>query len=280
MKAFVVEDSRLARKELTDLITDHTSLELIGNTGRADDAIEKINILKPDLLFMDINMPGKDGFEVIEALNYSPQIIFVTAYSDYAIKSFDYNTVDYLLKPVSLDRLQKAIAKISSKPSLETDLNDPHAHAEQSDIHSCTSEKEFPQDAPIKNTTVDSHAAENYTDSPISQLDEKSRIFIKDGDQCHLVELGKIIRFESCGNYTQVFFDGKKAFVYRALSKIEERLPSQVFFRASRQHIVNLRCVENIEPWVNGGYQLTLRNGEEIAVSRRHASRLKDILSL
>ncbi|ABD82988.1 LytR/AlgR family response regulator transcription factor [Saccharophagus degradans] len=249
MKAYVVEDSRLARKELTDLLAEHTELNLVGDSGRADEAIEQINKLRPQLVFMDINMPGKDGFQVLEALDYSPRIIFVTAYADYAIKSFDYDTVDYLLKPISAERLQKALDKLQREPTQQADRE----------------------------------AEPNYTDTPVdttAQLEEKSRIFIKDGDQCHLVELAKIIRFESCGNYTQVYFDSKKAFVYRALSKIEERLPDLTFFRASRQHIVNLEFVTDIQPWVNGGYQLTLKNGEQIAVSRRHATRLKEILSL
>lgn len=258
MKTYVVEDSRLARKELTDLINEHTSLHLIGDSGRADDAIHNINTLKPELVFMDINMPGKNGFEVLEALNYNPKIIFVTAYSDYAIKSFDYNTVDYLLKPVSASRLLKALDKLHDQAQSATSSDTPKEEPEQEESSA-------------------------YTDNPVqtpSDLEEKSRIFIKDGEHCYLIELAKIVRFESCGNYTQVFFDGKKAFVYRALSKIEERLPNHVFFRASRQHIVNLRCVTNIEPWVNGGYQLTLSNGEDVAVSRRHASRLKELLSL
>lgn len=249
MKAYVVEDSRLARQELTDLLSEHADLTLIGDSGRADEAIEQINQLRPQLVFMDINMPGKDGFQVLEALEYSPKIIFVTAYADYAIKSFDYDTVDYLLKPISAERLHKALDKLQREPS------NPAGDESEPD----------------------------YTDTPIDttpQLEEKSRIFIKDGENCHLVELAKIIRFESCGNYTQVYFDNKKAFVYRALTKIEERLPNLSFFRASRQHIVNLQFVTDIQPWVNGGYQLTLKNGEEISVSRRHATRLKEILSL
>lgn len=248
MKTIIVEDSRLARSELRELLKEHPQLQLVAESGKPEEAIELINNHQPDLLFMDINMPGKNGFDVLESIAGNPRVIFTTAYADYAIKSFDYNTVDYLLKPISPERLARALEKIASDP-----------------------------------TRDDGAGSTDYTDTPVQQeskLDMESRIFIKDGDNCHLVALTNIDRFESCGNYTQVFFDGGKAFVYRALGKIEERLPEKAFFRASRQHIVNLRCVKDIEPWVNGGYRLTLENGEEIAVSRRHASRLKELLSL
>jgi len=113
IKAIIVEDSRLARKELKVLLEDYPNIEIIGEAENVDDAYEMMNITFPDLLFLDINMPEKDGFALLEMLDEVPLVIFTTAYDEYAIKSFEYNAFDYLLKPIKKERLQRTIDKIN-----------------------------------------------------------------------------------------------------------------------------------------------------------------------
>lgn len=120
MRALIIDDERLARKELTKLLEDFPEIEILGEAANADEAFELINSLKPDLLFLDIQMPGKTGFELLEMLDSVPTVIFTTAYDEYALKAFEVNALDYLLKPIQLDRLNETIAKLEKpKPVAE-----------------------------------------------------------------------------------------------------------------------------------------------------------------
>ncbi len=123
MKALLVDDERLARAELTRLLEKFPEIEIIGEASNGEEAIEKIEELNPDLVFLDIQMPGMTGFEVLEHLHIVPKIIFVTAYDEYALKAFEVNALDYVLKPVELSRLEKAIEKV--KTEVEEDKNHP-----------------------------------------------------------------------------------------------------------------------------------------------------------
>ena len=115
MKAIIVDDERLARKELTSLLESHPEVEIVDEAANADEAIEKIDKQNPDVIFLDIQMPGKTGFELLESLERVPQVVFTTAYDEFALKAFDFNALDYLLKPIQADRLSESINKIKSK---------------------------------------------------------------------------------------------------------------------------------------------------------------------
>lgn len=236
MKAIVVEDSRLAREGLVKMLEAYPELNVIGSADHPSNALTLIQEHKPDIIFLDIHMPGESGFDLLEKLDYSPKVIFTTAYSEYAIRSFDFNTVDYLLKPISDERLKLAIAKLS-----------------------------------INN--------EDYSVEPKPPLDIHSRMFVKDGEKCHLVPLESIRYFESCKNYVRIFFGSENAFVKKSLNSIEERLPSKYFFRANRQYVVNLHAIVSIEEAVNDGYEITMSDGKTLEISRRNAVELKDLLS-
>ena len=115
MKAIIVDDERLARKELSSLLENHPEIEIVDEAGNADEAVEKIDKHNPDVIFLDIHMPGKTGFELLEFLDRTPQVIFTTAYDEFALKAFDVNALDYLLKPIQVDRLSESINKIKTK---------------------------------------------------------------------------------------------------------------------------------------------------------------------
>jgi len=122
MRALIIDDERLARKELTSLLSDIKDIEIVGEANNADDAYQKIQELKPDLLFLDIQMPGKTGFDLLEMLDTVPQVIFTTAYDEYALKAFDVNALDYLLKPIQKERLLESVKKLA-KEETETNLS-------------------------------------------------------------------------------------------------------------------------------------------------------------
>lgn len=240
MKALVIDDERLARKELISLLDNYSKIEIVGEAVNADDAIEKISALNPELLFLDIQMPGKNGFELLEELDIVPKVIFTTAYDEYALKAFEVNALDYLLKPIRKERLDECIEKLVLEEQVEK---------------------------PTEST-------EEY------KLSQKDQVFVKDGDKCWFVRLSDVRLFESDGNYIKVYFDNFKPMIHKSLNALDKKLDDRSFFRASRKHIINLSWVENIESWFNGGLLVKMKGGEKVEVSRRQASKFKDMMSL
>jgi two-component system, LytTR family, response regulator len=241
MKALIIDDERLARRELISLLQVHNEIEVIGEAVNAEDAFDKIQKLNPDVLFLDIQMPGKNGFELLEMLDSVPQVIFTTAFDEYAIKAFEVNALDYLLKPIQPERLAESISKLA--------VRERQDEIKTSYIKS------------IKLTTDD-------------------QVFVKDGEKCWFVKLAEVRYFESDGNYIKVYFDKYRPMIHKSLNALEERLDEKSFFRASRKHIVNLLWIERIDTWFNGGLMVQLKGGDKIEVSRRQSSRFKDIMSL
>jgi two-component system, LytTR family, response regulator len=241
-KALIIDDERLARNELKKLLADFNEIEIIGEAANATEGIEKIESLAPDLIFLDIQMPGKTGFDMLEALDRAPHVIFTTAYDEFALKAFEVNALDYLMKPVEPERLKEALLKLQQAEEKEQAV------------------------ALVENNR--------------GLLGENDQVFVKDGDRCWFVKLGEVRLFESVGNYAKVFFGTNKPLILKSLNALEERLDTRVFFRANRKHIINLRMIEKVEPFFNGGLMLDLKGGEKIEVSRRQAVKFKEMMSL
>ncbi len=244
MRALIVDDERLARKELINLLSQHEHVEIVGEAINVEDAKEKIVSLNPNVVFLDIQMPEKTGFDLLEELDHVPNVIFTTAYDEYALKAFQVNALDYLLKPIEPERLIEALNRLQRKLS-----DDPKEENE----------------------------ASSFSNNKLT-LDDQ--VFVKDGDRCWFVKLSNVKLFESDGNYIKVYFDNFKPMIHKSLNALDERLDEKSFFRASRKHIINLSWVEGIEPWFNGGLVVTLKGGERIEVSRRQAARFKYMMSL
>jgi two-component system, LytTR family, response regulator len=240
MKALLIDDERLARQELKSLLSAYPEIQVVGEANNAETAIESIKQLKPDVIFLDIQMPGKNGFELLEEISGLPEVVFVTAYDEYAIRAFEVNALDYLLKPVQPNRLAETVKKILNKDSSLT------------------------------------HDGKEQTQS----LNDNDQVFVKDGEKCWFVKLSDIRLFESEGNYVRVHFEKNRPLILRSLNNLDERLNNRTFFRASRKHIINLKWVEEIENWFNGGLMVKLRGGEQVEISRRQAAKLKDMMSL
>ncbi|HYG39898.1 MAG TPA: LytTR family transcriptional regulator DNA-binding domain-containing protein [Cytophagales bacterium] len=242
MKALIIDDERLARKELAKLLADFPEVEIIGEASNADEAIDLIKQLQPELLFLDIQMPGKTGFELLASLDKAPNVIFTTAYDEYALKAFEVNALDYLLKPIVVERLAESLKKLEAR-----ELQEKGSYEVVKSQHKLTA---------------------------------ADQVFVKDGEKCWFVKLGDIRLFESDGNYVKVYFEKFKPMIHKSLNNLDERLDERDFFRASRKHIINLKSVQNIEHWFNGGLMVTLTGGEKIELSRRQAVKFKDMMSL
>src|SRR6476660_106972 len=242
MKAIIIDDERLARTELKKLLQDFPEVEVVDEAANAEEGLTKIEGLHPDLVFLDIQMPGKTGFDMLAQLERSPQVIFTTAYDEFALRAFEVNALDYLLKPIEPKRLADAIQKLH-----------------------------FSENKELKPLT------ENFNNSILSENDQ---VFVKDGERCWFVKLSDIRLFESVGNYAKVFFASNKPLILKSLNALEERLDDRMFFRANRKHIINLRMIDKIEPYFNGGLLLEIKGGEKIEVSRRQAVKFKEMMSL
>jgi len=244
LRTIIIDDERLAREELKLLLKDYHEIDIIDEAKNGEEAIEKIKALKPDLIFLDISMPEMNGFEMLKQLEEIPKVIFVTAFDEYAIKAFEVNALDYVMKPVDPARLDESIQKLNLK------------------------EEDF---------TSQFEGAISRKDRALTLTDS---VFIKDGEKCWFIELSKVRMLESDGNYVKVYFDNFRPLVLRSLNSFEERLDPEHFFRANRKFIINLKWISYIENWFNGGLQVELREGEKIEISRRQAIRFKEIMSL
>lgn len=239
IKSIIIDDERLARNELRKLLKEHAEINIIEEAANVDEGIEKIETYSPDLIFLDIQMPGKTGFDLLASLDKIPKVIFTTAYNEYALKAFEVNALDYLLKPIEPKRLSDAIHKVQDELAKEK-----------------------------------MGLANNK--GPLTDADQ---VFVKDGERCWFVKLSEVRLFESVGNYAKVFFGTNKPLVLKSLNALEERLDERTFFRANRKHIINVKWIDKIEPYFNGGLLVELKGGEKIEVSRRQTVKFKEMMS-
>jgi two-component system LytT family response regulator len=245
MKALLIDDERLARNELRRLLAAYPEIEIVGEAANTKQAREQLAALQPDLLFLDVQMPGETGMEFLAALEPPvPHVIFTTAFDEFAVRAFELNALDYLLKPVDPIRLTTAISKLRER----------------------TSDSASPLPAPKS--------------LPTDRLDAKDKVFVREGDRCWFVEVNSIRLLESEGNYTRVHFENAQPQLFRSLNAMEERLDPKYFFRANRRQIINLAWIDKIEPWFSGGLLVHLKGGAKVELSRRQAQEFRDKMSL
>lgn len=240
MKVLLVDDERLARGELRRLLADNKNLEIVGEAGNAEEAREQLQKCSPDVIFLDVQMPGETGLEFLETMEPPmPQVIFTTAYDEFAVKAFELNALDYLLKPVDPTRLASALERLSERKVA------PSEDSERPEV-----------------------------------LQPEDKVFVREGDNCWFVEVKRIRLLESEGNYTRVHFDDAQPQLFRSLNAMESRLDAKSFFRANRRQMINLEWIEKIEPWFSGGLLVELKGGAKVELSRRQAQAFRERKSL
>jgi two-component system LytT family response regulator len=240
MRALLVDDERLARNELRRLLAVFPEIEIAGEATQTKQAREQMAALKPDLLFLDVQMPGETGMEFLESLEPPvPHVIFTTAYDEFAVKAFELNALDYLLKPVDPARLAAAVDRL---PGL--------------------------RQAPAPKRPA------------AGSLNASDKVFVREGEKCWFVEVGQIRLLESEGNYTRVHFGDAQPQLFRSLNAMEERLDPKFFFRANRRQIINISFIAGIEPWFSSGLLVQLKGGAKIELSRRQAQDFRERMSL
>lgn len=247
MRTLIVDDERLARGELRRLLAAHAELQIVGEAANPDEARAAIDALKPDLIFLDVQMPGGSGFDLLATLDAAPAVIFTTAFDQYALRAFDVSALDYLLKPIEPARLAHAVRKLGVR-----------AAAPAPALVSAP----VPVQVPVQDRQAD------------------GKVFIKDGDRCWFVALEQIMLFESEGNYTRVYFDAHRPLLLRSLNQLEARLDPERFLRVSRRQIVNLDFVTGLAPGPAAGMVLTLQGDVKVPMSRRRAAQFRQLNGL
>jgi two-component system, LytTR family, response regulator len=244
MKALLIDDERLARNELRRLLAVAADIEIVGEAANGTLAREQLAAHQPDLIFLDVQMPGENGLELLASLEPPvPHVIFTTAYDEFAVKAFEFNALDYLLKPVDPARLAVALDKLRERVGAEGGAaGTPRADA-----------------------------------TPLAPED---KVFVREGERCWFVQVGDIRLLESEGNYTRVHFESAQPQLFRSLNAMEARLDPKTFFRANRRQMINLRWIDKIEPWFSGGLLVELKGGAKVELSRRQAQAFRERMSL
>lgn len=242
MKIVLIDDERLAREELRGLLSELPGAEVVGEAVNVPDALRVVAATKPDLIFLDIEMPGSTGFDLLTQLPAPlPRVVFVTAYNAHALRAFEVNALDYLLKPIVPERLAEAFRR----------AGEHHSVVEES-------------------AALEARAT----------LGEEDQVFLRDEEKCWFVPVRRLRLLEGSGNHTSVHFDQVKPLLYRTLVSMESRLPSSLFIRANRSQLINRLFIQKVEPWFSGTVKVTMNDGTEIEFSRRQAQLFRDRMGL
>lgn len=242
LRALIVDDERLARKELRRLLEPHPEIEIVGEAANATEARKAVADLEPDLLFLDVQMPGETGFDLLASLDSVPPVVFTTAYDEHALHAFEVSALDYLLKPIDPARLARTVGRLVAAGQ---SVRSPPAKADVGEL-----------------------------------LTENHRVFVAEGDRYWMVRLGDIRLFQSEGNSTRVFFGNEKPLITRSLSDLTPRLNDRVFFQANRHQIINVKAVRSIHAWFGGRLMAQLEGGHEVTLSRRRSRAFRERMSV
>jgi two-component system LytT family response regulator len=239
-KVIIVDDEAAGRQLIKEYLEDYSDLILLGEANNGVDAVKMINEFKPDLVFLDIQMPGMTGFDVLTHLEELPQIIFSTAYDQYALKAFEVHAVDYLLKPytkdrfkVAIDRLQQNINENKARPLAESLLMDT---------------PKFPE-----------------------------RILVQSQNKLVTIAVEDVIRIEAYGDYSKLVTEAKTYVSNYGISTLEEKLNGSVFIRVHRSSIINLNAVKELNKYTKS-YDVTMKNGDVVRVSRGYMDNIKKLM--
>ena len=242
IRTIIVDDEELARKMLLEFLGSHPEIEVVAECANGFEAVKAVGDLKPDLIFLDIQMPKLDGFEVLELIGTDRAVVFVTAYDEYALRAFEIHAVDYLLKPFAAERFETALQRVKQRLG----GNMPAA--------------------------VELAASAR----PATQFLE--RLVVKDGTRVYVIPVAKLDYAEAQDDYVALNTEGKKHLKQQTISSLETTLDPRQFLRIHRSYIVNLEKVTKIEPYSKDQYVVVLASGQQLPVSRSGYARLREFL--
>jgi two-component system, LytTR family, response regulator len=246
-RVLIVDDEPLARERLRMLLQDEQGIDVVGEAGDAATAAESIAAMSPDLVFLDVQMPGATGFDVISAVGADkmPMVVFVTAYDRYALRAFEVHALDYLLKPFDRERFRHALGR---------------ARRQLDGRASGDLERRL---LAIVNDLKPSHG-------------RVDRFVVKTGGRVFFVRSDEIDWIEAAGNYVKLHVGNDTHLFRETMNAVEARLDADLFFRIHRSHIVNIERIRELQPWFNGEYVVFLKNGTRLTLSRGYREKLQE----
>jgi two-component system LytT family response regulator len=273
LRAVVIDDERLARRELRALLRAHDAIEVVGEAASATEALELVARLRPDVLFLDVQLNPGTGFDLIERLDHPARIVFVTAFDAFALRAFEVNALDYLLKPINPQRLAQAVERLA--PGADVAAGAAHAagaHGVAAGAGSASVPTPTPAHGRLHTSMADAVA-------PPPRLTFDDRLFVEAHGRSRFLPVSSVVRITAEGDYSQIHSsDGVRWLVLKSLREWEQRLPPQHFARIHRSMIVNLACVERLESAFSRGYLVYLRGmSSPVPMSRRRATVLKTL---
>lgn len=242
-KIVIIDDEPLARSIVTEYLQAHPDLEVVAECNNGYEGVKAIMQHKPDLIFLDIQMPKINGFEMLEILDERPPVIFTTAFDEFAIKAFEANAIDYLLKPFDKNRFDNALKKWKEQKHSEKNI-----------------------EALIENTN--------------KQPEEKNRIVVRNGGDIQIVPTNDIVYIEAYDDYVKIFTKDTYHLKKKTMTYYEETLDPSVFFRTHRSFIINLQQLTKIEPLEKNTFVVLLKNGKKVPLSRSGYAKLKELLGI
>lgn len=244
LRTIIVEDEELARNLLKSFLKSADNIELVAECENGFEGVKMINELKPDLVFLDIQMPKITGFEMLELLDHKPQIIFATAYDQYALKAFEYNAADYLLKPYSKERLLEAISKVAER---------------------------------IKNEGKESEVAEKVANYPREEY--LDRVVVKDRHKIHVIPADEIRYIDSMDDYVMIYTKEGRYMKQKTMKYFEGALNPKDYVRIHRSHIVRVDEINEIQQYEKESYVVILHDKTKLKVSKTGYKNLKEVLN-
>lgn len=257
LRTVIIEDEAPARDLVKAYIKSNENIELVGECQDGFSGVKKIMETKPDLIFLDIQMPKLTGFEMIELLDHVPEIIFTTAYDQYAIKAFELSAVDYLMKPFSRSRFNEAVEKVLTR--LQAKATTESAESTEKS----------------KNTNI-----ETFTNLKKEEVEQIERIFVKTGTKIDVVPVETIVKIEAQDDYVEIHTADRKYLKNDTMNYLERVLPPNTFSRVHRSHIINLNHIEKIEKYGKESYIVKLKDGSTVNVSKSRIKELKKQLGI
>jgi two-component system LytT family response regulator len=249
IRALIVDDEPLPRERIRTLLAEHRNVEVIGECRDGQEAVNTILAERPDLIFLDIQMPEVDGFEVIKAISpeYLSAIIFVTAFDEYAIRAFEVNAVDYLLKPINAERFETAVRRAIDRFA-QSDAREPEHQ--------------------LLNLVERLRAGQQYA----------TRFVVRSGSKLFFVRAADVDWIDAADNYVRLHLGGREHLVRDTLKSVESQLDPEIFVRVHRSIIINLDRIESVKPHFHGEYVVTMKDGEKLTTSRSYSKRLRQLL--
>lgn len=248
IRTLIVDDEPLARDRVKRFLRDERDVQIIGECGNGADAIKAISNERPDLVFLDIQMPEKDGFEVVKALSgkFMPTIVFVTAYDNYALQAFDVHALDYLLKPFNSERIHRAVER--AREQIE--------HRNRGDL-----------DERLASLIADIKIKKEYLE----------RLVVKSVGRVFFLKTDEIDWIEAAGNYVKLHTGRESHMIRETMNGIEAKLDPDKFLRIHRSTVVNIDRIKEMHPMFSGDYAVILRDGTELALSRNYRERFLEL---